>query len=220
MAAFRCNKWFLCNFLASVFVFLKRILFSRFHRGSKSDIDLPKHSSNISTPSAANSPNDHGQDVADWDDWDYAGAPTSIVVEPNDPNLAQQQVDLNQPAEDIPEMDYFSDMAPTMKRTVLIRKKDRGRGGLPNSGISNRLSMNVDVTPMASSELSTWDDNEGTWEDEAGAIDLSWDADRVIKEKKQAERDKRAAEQHRKKMEREAQRAVKKDTSKLAVKLK
>ena len=74
---------------------------------------------------------------------------------------------------------------------------------------------------MAQSELSTWDDNnEGTWEDEAGAIDLSWDADRVIKEKKQAERDKRAAEQHRKKMEREAQRAVKKDTSKLAVKLK
>ena len=60
------------------------------------------------------------QDVADWDDWDYAGAPTSIVVEPNDPNLAQQQVDLNQPAEDIPEMDYFSDMAPTMKRTVCI----------------------------------------------------------------------------------------------------
>ena len=61
---------------------------------------------------------------------------------------------------------------------------------------------------------------DGTWEDEAGAVDLSWDADRVIKEKKQAERERRAAEQHRKKMEREAQRALRKDGGKLAVKVK
>ena len=69
--------------------------------------------------------------------------------------------------------------------------------------------------------MSAWDDGaDGTWEDEAAAVDLTWDADRVIKEKKQAERDKRAAEQHRKKQEREAQRSQRKEGSKLAVKLK
>ncbi|XP_022109549.1 receptor-binding cancer antigen expressed on SiSo cells-like [Acanthaster planci] len=232
MATFRCNKWFICSFIAAVLGFLKRILFGRFHRRNRSDTNLPTLASNISTPAAAdNSLSERNEDIADWDDWDYAGAPTDIIIEPNNPSIGPTAAEggalapvgggVSPHDDDIPEMDYFSDMAPTLKKTVLIRKKDRSRAGLPNSGVSNRLSMNVDITPVASSELSAWDDEmDGTWEDEASALDLSRDADRVIKEKKQAERDRRAAEQHRKKMEREAQRAFKKDGGKLAVKLK
>ncbi|XP_038062850.1 receptor-binding cancer antigen expressed on SiSo cells-like [Patiria miniata] len=236
MATFRCNKWFLCTFFVAVLGFLKRILFSRFHRRNKSDTDLPMLTGTISTPAAAgNSLDERNVDIADWDDWDYAGAPTGIIIEPNNPHTGPGTTPMGAApmggasvgggvtadSDDVPEMDYFSDMAPTLKKTVLIRKKDRTRAGLPNSGMSNRLSMNVDITPIASSELSTWDeDNDGTWEDETSAVDLSWDADRVIKEKKQAERDRRSAEQHRKKMEREQQRAMKKDGGKLAVKLK
>ena len=68
-------------------------------------------------------------------------------------------------------------------------------------------------------ELGAWSENDNGWGEEAGD-DLAWEADQVIREKKLAERERRAAEQRRKKMERDAQRVTKKDTGKLATKLK
>ena len=64
-------------------------------------------------------------DIADWDDWDYTGAPTSIIVEPSDPHIGQGAPKFGPagggaPTDngELPEMDYFSDMAPTLKKTV------------------------------------------------------------------------------------------------------
>ncbi|XP_072049447.1 receptor-binding cancer antigen expressed on SiSo cells-like [Amphiura filiformis] len=239
-----CNVWFICNCIRAVYGFVKKIVF-KFQRKKKIDEDLPRTSSvNHSVL-----PSDSADlEWDDWDDGAPTSIriepsneplamqndmgipsiqPANAHMHPQTHGHQPQMISTPSVEEEEQDIDYFADMTPKLKKPVLIRKKvDHHRQQVESNNtagmaLSSRLTMNVDPSILPSSELSTWeDDSNSTWEDEAGAIDLSWEAEQVIRETKQADRERRTAEQQRKKMEREAQRATKKDSSKLAVKLK
>ncbi|XP_003726664.1 receptor-binding cancer antigen expressed on SiSo cells isoform X2 [Strongylocentrotus purpuratus] len=230
----KLSPWLLCSCLAYFYSFIKRTIF-RFRRRRSSDPSLPTKgsgpggggpSSSANGSSAKNYANTSGVDLA-WDDWGD-GSTMSIKIDPTTPTVAPSNQtapsSLSNPENEEEEdhVDYFADMTPRYKKPPTIRKKTPQMIPGPSSltqGLSNRLTLGMDETAVLTDELGAWSENDNGWGEEAGD-DLAWEADQVIREKKLAERERRAAEQRRKKMERDAQRVTKKDTGKLATKLK
>ncbi|XP_053571270.1 receptor-binding cancer antigen expressed on SiSo cells isoform X2 [Bombina bombina] len=154
--------------------------------------------------------------VEEWSSWDEDG-PTSVKIEGGNGTLSTQ----NSLEQDEP--DYFKDMTPTIRKTqkIVIKKREPINFIVPdgNIGFSSRLAATQDISFVHQSpelgDLETWQENTNAWEEE----DASWQAEEVLRQQKIAEREKRTAEQQRKKMEKEAQRHMKKDQTKIGVKL-
>lgn len=209
IAQFRIFK--ICTCLASVLSFLKRLI-CRSGRGRKlsgDQITLPTTVDYSSVPKQA--------EVEDWSSWDEE-APTSVKVEGGNGSVIMQ----NTPETD--EMDFFKDMAPTIRKTqkIIVKKREPLSFAIPdgNAVFSSRLAATTADVPFIHQsaelgDLETWQENTNAWEEDAAA----WQAEEVLRQQKLVEREKRTAEQQRKKMEKEAQRQMKREQNKIGVKL-
>ncbi|XP_077985082.1 uncharacterized protein LOC144439722 [Glandiceps talaboti] len=209
MKVIRFNPLSVCKIFTVIIGLFKRALCFIQRRRRNSD-SLPLSMNSIQVPLTDNStkhdiPGNEPAELQDWNDWGTGEGPTSIKVDGGQ--------------EDEPEMDFFTDMTPKIKKPVLIRKKVATDNNT-TPGMSNRLTMDADIVTQSTGELGTWDEAEGNaWEDEATGNISTWEVEQAIKENKLQERERRAMEQQRKKMEREAQRASRKDGTKLAMKM-
>ncbi|XP_033126080.1 receptor-binding cancer antigen expressed on SiSo cells-like [Anneissia japonica] len=194
-----------CCFTFLISLLKRAMCFVSGHKRTNSDPGIPVNTDTLSK----------NEIDLDWDDWGD-GSPISIKIDPT----IQKPTNQNEEEEEI---DYFSGMVPSFKKPKIIRKKmvDQSIEVAPNhSAFSNRLSVNSSVVLPENPELSNWDDsNENAW-DEESSNDLVWEADQVIKQQKQAEREQRLAEHQRRKHEKEMQRESRREASRLAVKLK
>ncbi|XP_053571264.1 receptor-binding cancer antigen expressed on SiSo cells isoform X1 [Bombina bombina] len=207
MAITQFRLFKICTCFASVLAFFKRLI-CRSGRGRKLSGDQ------ITLPTAV----DYSvpKQVEEWSSWDEDG-PTSVKIEGGNGTLSTQ----NSLEQDEP--DYFKDMTPTIRKTqkIVIKKREPINFIVPdgNIGFSSRLAATQDISFVHQSpelgDLETWQENTNAWEEE----DASWQAEEVLRQQKIAEREKRTAEQQRKKMEKEAQRHMKKDQTKIGVKL-
>nr|XP_033788945.1 receptor-binding cancer antigen expressed on SiSo cells [Geotrypetes seraphini]XP_033788946.1 receptor-binding cancer antigen expressed on SiSo cells [Geotrypetes seraphini] len=210
IAQFRLFK--ICTCLASVISFIKRLI-CRSGRGRKlsgDQITLPTTVDYSSVPKQA--------DVEDWNSWDEE-APTSVKIEGGNGNMATQ----NNLETD--ELDFFKDMAPTIRKTqkIIVKKREPLSFAIPdgNAVFSGRLAATTADVPFIHQsaelgDLETWQENANAWEEEA---DAAWQAEEVLRQQKLVEREKRTAEQQRKKIEKEVQRQMKKEQNKIGVKL-
>ncbi|XP_029650108.1 receptor-binding cancer antigen expressed on SiSo cells [Octopus sinensis] len=114
-----------------------------------------------------------------------------------------------------PDIDFFQDMAPKIKRTTKILVKKDSNEKLENP--ANRLAMTSEFPVTQDTELGIWEENGKCWEE--ASEDLSWQVDATIKEKKRVEREARQQEHLRKKQEKELVRGLKKDSPFAAVRL-
>lgn len=208
MAVTQFRLFKICTCLASILSFFKRLI-CRSGRGRKlsgDQITLPTAVDYSSVP----------KQVEEWSSWDDE-APTSVKIEGGNGTLATQN------SLESEEPDYFRDMTPTIRKTqkIVVKKREPTNYSIPDGslGFSSRLAASQDISFVHQSaelgDLETWQENSNAWEEE----DAAWQAEEVLREQKLAEREKRSAEQQRKKMEKEAQRQIKKDQSKMGVKL-
>lgn len=205
MAVTQFRLFKICTCLASILTFFKRLI-CRSGRGRKlsgDQITLPTSVDYSSVP----------KQVEEWSSWDDE-VPTSVKIEGGNgtPNSGEQD-----------EPDYFKDMTPTIRKTqkIIVKKREPINYSVPDGslGFSSRLAATQDMPFVQSAELGdleTWRENTNAWEEEE---DASWQAEDVLRQQKIAEREKRTAEQQRKKMEKEVQRQMKKEPSKIGVKL-
>ncbi|KAM4689524.1 receptor-binding cancer antigen expressed on SiSo cells isoform 1-T2 [Discoglossus pictus] len=210
MAITQFRLFKICTCIASVLAFFKRLI-CRSGRGRKlsgDQITLPTAVDYSSVP----------KQVEDWSSWDEDG-PTSVKIEGGNGTLStQNSVDPDEP-------DYFKDMTPTIRKTqkIVIKKREPMNFSIPDGNItfSSRLAATQDIPFVHQSaelgELETWQENRNAWEEEEE--DAAWQTEEVLRQQKLAEREKRTAEHQRKKLEKEAQRQMKKDQSKIGVKL-
>ncbi|KAM8967377.1 receptor-binding cancer antigen expressed on SiSo cells [Pelodytes ibericus] len=207
ISQFRLFK--ICTCLASVLSFFRRLI-CRSGRGRKlsgDQITLPTAVDYSSVP----------KQVEDWSSWDE-DAPTSVKIEGGNGTLSTQ----NSLEHDEP--DFFKDMTPTIRKTqkIIIKKREQINFSIPDGslGFSSRLAASQDIPFVHQSaelgDLETWQENSNAWEEEE---DASWQAEEVLRQQKMADREKRTAEQQRKKMEKEMLRQMKKEQSKIGVKL-
>ncbi|XP_070551994.1 receptor-binding cancer antigen expressed on SiSo cells-like [Ptychodera flava] len=225
MKVFHFNPLRICNIFTFIMGLFKRAMcFIKQRRNSDS---LPVSMNSIQMPLTSDSskqdvPGNEPAELQDWDDWGSGGGPTSIRVDPghhSGHHPGHHHANHQQTAEEEPEIDFFTDMAPRIKKPVMIRKKVETTDNTA-PGMSNRLAMDSEIITPASGELGTWDESEANaWEDETINSVSTWEVEQAIKEKRNQERERRALEQQRKKMEREAQRMMKKESGKLAMKL-
>lgn len=209
MAVTQFRLFKICTCLASILSFFKRLI-CRSGRGRKlsgDQITLPTAVDYSSVP----------KQVEEWSSWDD-DAPTSVKIEGGNGTLASQNsVEPDEP-------DYFKDMTPTIRKTqkIVIKKREPANYIIPDVslGFSSRLAATQDISFIHQSaelgDLETWQENTNAWEEEE---DAAWQAEEVLRQQKLAEREKRSAEQQRKKIEKEAQRHLKKDQTKMGVKL-
>ncbi|KAM3928815.1 receptor-binding cancer antigen expressed on SiSo cells isoform 1-T3 [Leptodactylus fuscus] len=208
MAVTQFRLFKICTCLASILTFLKRLI-CRSGRGRKlsgDQITLPTTVDYSSVP----------KQVEEWSSWDDE-VPTSVKIEGGNGTLStQNSVEPEEP-------DYFKDMAPTIRKTqkIIVKKREPINYSVPDGslGFSSRLAATQDIPFVQSVELGdleTWQENSNAWEEEE---DAAWQAEEVLRQQKIAEREKRTAEQQRKKMEKEVQRQMKKEQSKIGVKL-
>uniref|UniRef100_S4RD69 Estrogen receptor binding site associated antigen 9 n=1 Tax=Petromyzon marinus TaxID=7757 RepID=S4RD69_PETMA len=203
----------LCTCLSAIFALLKRLV-CRSGRGRKLSGDsviLPT-TVDFSLPKVQT-------DVQEWSSWDD-DAPTSVCID----NGGGATAVTNNAAivGDIMEPDFFSDMTPTIRKTqkIIVKKKQDFIGLSGSSTLSSRLVASQDQSflPPTSElgELDTWPEGRNAWEEEG---DASWEADEVLRQQRQMERERRTAEQLRKKVEKDILRAQRKEHGKIAVKL-
>ncbi|XP_042188132.1 receptor-binding cancer antigen expressed on SiSo cells [Callorhinchus milii] len=208
ISQFRVFK--LCSCLAWLLSFIKRLV-CRSGRGRKlsgDQITLPTTVDYTSVPKQV--------EVEEWSSWDEDG-PTSIKIEGGSGNLQNGTGESDEP-------DYFKDMAPTIRKPhkIIIKKKEPINFGIQDGslGYSSRLAATQDIAfnqpTVELGDLDTWQENTNAWEEEG---DATWEAEEVLRQQKLAEREKRSAEQQRKKVEKDAQRLLRKEQSKIAVKL-
>ncbi|XP_056378579.1 receptor-binding cancer antigen expressed on SiSo cells [Hyla sarda] len=203
MAVTQFRLFKICTCLASLLTFFKRLI-CRSGRGRKlsgDQITLPTTVDYSSVP----------KQVEEWSSWDDE-VPTSVKVEGGNGNSVEQD-----------ELDFFKDMTPTIRKTqkIIVKKREPINYTVPDGslGFSSRLAATQDISFVQSAELGdleTWQENSNAWEEEE---DASWQAEEVLRQQKMAEREKRTAEQQRKKLEKEVQRQLKKEPSKMGVKL-
>ncbi|XP_069815955.1 receptor-binding cancer antigen expressed on SiSo cells [Dendropsophus ebraccatus] len=208
MAVTQFRLFKICTCLASILTFFKRLI-CRSGRGRKlsgDQITLPTTVDYSSVP----------KQVEEWSSWDDE-VPTSVKIEGGNGTLATQN------SLDPEEPDYFKDMTPTIRKTqkIIVKKREPINYIVPDGslGFSSRLAATQDLPFVQSAELGdleTWQENSNAWEEED---DAAWQAEEVLRQQKIAEREKRTAEQQRKKMEKEVQRQLKKEPSKIGVKL-
>ncbi|XP_018426359.1 PREDICTED: receptor-binding cancer antigen expressed on SiSo cells [Nanorana parkeri] len=209
MAVTQFRLFKICTCLASILSFFKRLI-CRSGRGRKlsgDQITLPTAVDYSAVP----------KQVEEWSSWDDE-APTSVKIEGGNGTLATQN------SLEPQEPDYFRDMTPTIRKTqkIVVKKREPTNYSIPDGslGYSSRLAASQDISFVHQSaelgDLETWQENRNAWEEEE---DAAWQAEEVLREQKLAEREKRSAEQQRKKMEKEVQRQMKKDHSKMGVKL-
>lgn len=202
MAVTQFRLFKICTCLASILTFFKRLI-CRSGRGRKlsgDQITLPTSVDYSSVP----------KQVEEWSSWDDE-VPTSVKIEGG--NGTPNSLDQDEP-------DYFKDMTPTIRKTqkIIVKKREPINYNVPD-GFSSRLAATQDIPFVQSAELGdleTWRETINAWEEEE---DASWQAEEVLREQKIAEREKRSAEQQRKKIEKEVQRQMKKEPSKIGVKL-
>ncbi|XP_060603602.1 receptor-binding cancer antigen expressed on SiSo cells-like [Ruditapes philippinarum] len=200
-----------------IFSPLKRLWCRRKRRNSDPILPMSNHYPSVENLSSHYSMNGTGQvqeELSPWDSWDEQKQAEKIrsVEEYRQRQLQLQQ---QQSQENEPEMDYFQDMTPKVKKQkkVLVKKKEDYTGY-----ISDKLAMTADIPMMQNSELGSWEESGNAWEAEADD-DLSWQADNVIKEKRKAERQQRHLQQQLKKQEREQQKQFKSHNPLTAVRL-
>lgn len=218
-----------CTCLSAIFALLKRLV-CRSGRGRKLSGDsviLPT-TVDFSLPKT---------DLQEWSSWDD-DAPTSVCIDNGGgtgnggagggglglgPAALLPTTAVNAGiAGDIIEPDFFSDMTPTIRKTqkIIVKKKQDFIGLSGSSTLSSRLVASQDQSflPPTSElgELDTWPEGRNAWEEEG---DASWEADEVLRQQRQMERERRTAEQLRKKVEKDILRAQRKEHGKIAVKL-
>uniref|UniRef100_A0A0B7A690 Receptor-binding cancer antigen expressed on SiSo cells n=1 Tax=Arion vulgaris TaxID=1028688 RepID=A0A0B7A690_9EUPU len=112
--------------------------------------------------------------------------------------------------ENEPDVNYFEDMTPQVRRQpkILIRKKDATLTTSSSQSFTNRLAVMSDV-PFTNSELEAWQDEANAWDTEEASEDLTWQAEETIKENKRKERMERHVEQQKKKQKKDEMRGVK-----------
>ncbi|XP_052235004.1 receptor-binding cancer antigen expressed on SiSo cells-like isoform X2 [Dreissena polymorpha] len=192
---------------------LKRLWCRRKRRTSDTILPLANHYPLVENLNSNYSPlnGNPGPDLAPWDSWEEQQKVRS-VEEYRQRQLLQQQ----NSQEPEPEPDYFQDMTPKYQKQkkVLIKKKEASYSG----SISSKLAVAEDLPVMQTSELGSWEDEQGNaWEEEAvDDSDLAWEADVLVREKKRQERH---LQQQRRKQERDQQRHAKPQSHLSAVKL-
>uniref|UniRef100_UPI00358DEA0A receptor-binding cancer antigen expressed on SiSo cells isoform X2 n=1 Tax=Myxine glutinosa TaxID=7769 RepID=UPI00358DEA0A len=221
---FRASR--LCSCFVALFALLKRLLCRSGRSRKRSGESLPLPTS--MQYSAATLVPHNQPDLQSWDSWEEDG-PTSVRVEGDRPAVNNSTL---APVLE-PEVDYFSGMAPTIRKTqkILIKKKlealgkgvdghSLGGNDLGDTHFSSRLTVVHDLafTPPSAElgELQAWNDQSGAWDDQNV---LSWETEEVLKQQRLVERERRAAEQLRKKQEKEQQRQQRRDVGRIAVKL-
>lgn len=134
-------------------------------------------------------------DLQSWNSWDEN--PVSIITE-NKPSSIQQHIELyrqksrhaTDPEETEPQPDLFEDMVPKITRQPKILLKVDSEPAKRNESLSSRLTLSEDTQLFASADLETWEDSQG-WEDQTQE---DWNADTILREKRQLEKQRRLAE--------------------------
>lgn len=184
---------------------LKRLVCRRKRRDSDTILPLSNH---YTIPEDFTSiPGPNQPELQSWDTWD--AEESNAKYGQNGRGFQQRQVS----QEEEPEPDYFSDMAPTIKRQKKVYIG--GNQSTDSSRSSNMFAVSNDVPLVTGSELEAWDDSQTGWEGQEIA-DLSSQAEAELKEKRRQER---LYQQQRKKEERDSSRGIKKDKHLTAVKL-
>ena len=160
--------------------------------------------------------------LVDWNNWEEGG---------------QQSPP---PEESVPdELELFKDMEPTIDKTKVVHVKKTVRAAPPQSkhtaspqqmsyhpsslDRSHNSSFNLNPKYQVEAELGVLDDdaNEaGGWDDDLDENFVSQETETMIQTQKTRERERRLAEQRQKKMERDLQRAQKKQDNRIGVKIK
>lgn len=176
---------------------LKRLICRRKRKNSDTILPLVNHYPSVENLSSNGINHQVQEELGSWDTWEDESAKVRSVQQ-----YRQQQLQQQTSQEDEPEMDYFSDMTPKLKKQkkVFIKKKD---DSVNTQSISSKLApMDIPMSLQTGSELGSWDDDGNAWEAEE-EDDLSWEADNVIREKRRQERQQRHLDQQRKKQERD-----------------
>ncbi|GAB6023928.1 Receptor-binding cancer antigen expressed on SiSo cells [Chamberlinius hualienensis] len=144
-----------------------------------------------------------------WTSWDDVEAPSSITVVGNNVShngMQRSPIDISEP-----EVDFFQDMTPEIRKTnKILRKLEPANDATDNISLSNRFAAESYVPLQSTSELGQWCDEEGGWEDSVND-DLTYHADAALRESKLKERERRAAENLKRKQVKDALRNFKKD---------
>ncbi|XP_002734325.1 uncharacterized protein LOC100371719 [Saccoglossus kowalevskii] len=206
MKVVQFNLLKICSIFTIIYGLFKRAMCLMKRRRNSDALPVSMNSLSVPDNTTHDIPSTEPIELQDWDDWGGENGPTSIRVDSGQPNEESEE----------PEVDFFAEMAPKIKKPPIIRKKVE----TSSFGFPNRLSMDAGVIPQTTSELETWNEYESNaWEDETAGNVSSWEVEQVMKETKMQEREKRMMETQRKKLEREAHKSVKKDSGKLATKL-
>ncbi|KAK3576949.1 hypothetical protein CHS0354_017624 [Potamilus streckersoni] len=197
-----------------VFSPLKRLVCRRKRRLSDTVLPLTNHYPTIETLSDPLPSSNQYPELGSWDSWEANGGTSNHQRSKATQNYQRSP---SQSVEPEPDIDYFQDMTPAIRKPkkILIKPKE----DVNTSAISSKLAMKTDVPILQQgSDLGVWDETTNTWEEEAGE-DLSWQADEAMRENRRLERQQRSLEQQRKKQQREAMKSQRKDGQFSAVKL-
>lgn len=193
---------------------LKRLICRRKRRNSDTLLPLTNHYT---------IPDDFGQvpsesqnELEAWDSWDTDNQSSNSRGSGYHGNqYSRPRTTSRQESESEPDIDFFQDMAPDIKKQkrILVKKKQDTQ-----TISSSKFAVTSDVPLSTGSELESWDEKGSAW-DAVAEEDLSWQAEAALKEKRRIERQERNLEQQKRKQERELHKATKRDGPFSAVRL-
>lgn len=195
---FTFRRFFSC--FSFFITFIKKILFrGRQRKSSQGDKDSIPTSVTVSRDQQL-----EGEEQ--WEEWEQMEE-FSVKVEP-----------ASDPQQDPAEEDLFHDMTPVFQKPKkIVLKKNKG---YPDGGYNtrpettpSRFNFDMSYSPVEP-ELGTWnDESTSVWDEEAvSEKDIEWETEKLVKERKQAERERRTLEQQRRREEREALKHMDKKT--------
>ncbi|KAL5015080.1 hypothetical protein ScPMuIL_009350 [Solemya velum] len=193
---------------------LKRLICRRKRHSSDTVLPLVNHYA-VPIDVTHSVPSNTELEMEPWDSWGIGeksvGTKSDQYRDKQLPRSYSQASDEDQE----PQIDYFQDMQPEVKKTAKIRLKKNEI--INTTAISKRLAANTDIPMSPGADLGTWEDTANAWED--SNTDLTWQAEAEIKENRRKEREMRSREQHRKIQERAAKKGLKPDVYFSAVRL-
>ncbi|KAK3086998.1 hypothetical protein FSP39_000166 [Pinctada imbricata] len=192
---------------------LKRLCCRRKRRNSDTILPLTNNYSIPSDFKDSPTPSFQGE-LQSWDSWDGEEKTNHHGNSQTGPHSMQRSRSKQDSVSEEPEIDFFSDMTPQIKRQ---RKLYIGNNEDRHSNSSNKFAVYTDIPLNQGSELETWEEGENAWEGES-MEDLSWEAEAAIKQSRKHEQQRRLQEHQRRKLEKENLRS-KKEGQLSAVKL-
>ena len=152
--------------------------------------------------------------LVDWNNWEEDGSGAAKAEETD-----------TKPDE----LELFKDMEPTIDKTKVIHVKQTVRAPPVSPSYSAQMSFEkshngTSFNPkyQVEAELGVLEDENGTggWDNEIDENFISEETETMIQSNKAKERERRLAEQKQKKMERDLQRAQKRQDNRIGVKIK